>query len=816
MSPSRFPTTPPTLTPTAILSFNLDTVRARLLATRKPLPVEDDPHVSLAGAGVNVQDMDAAANALERVIHKTDFDAMQIIGQFNRGFIIARRRTQGRGGGPMDDLFIIDQHAADEMFNFERLQRTTQIHSQRLLRPQRVDLAPSDELVAAEHGDWLKLNGFEIRVNDGAAPGSRVELLSKPVSRDTVFDLHDLEELLYHLRESPVRSAYRRIRCTKARDMFASRACRKSIMIGSALDMRQMASVVQHMGEAEQPWSESAGADDADARTRSGEDMWRAVVQARETLDEARDCLFAVEEVRQALLASYEVSAPGRTSAQLRALDTAVHDLDVSDTKSAAYLRAAARAVGDGAEAQDMYAHLQAERSHVHTCVAALHEELKQDRVFVVLRDVCAQAHRLMDNLDAAMELALRPGAHGLRVLDTKTEYYRPAVLQVLRVLQHSGENARSDSAQAAIQHTRDRWQRMEQRLDDVRVAAATHALSTQLAVSERAANTAADTFRSKEKRPAESDDVAASAWRAPIGTPGKTPRTPTRQRPGITRLPSGVKTQPRAASTAGPSSARRLARERRASGIPAVSRWTGQLPPSPAWTAAEADAHSSPSVPLRAHSVLDVAGAPRTRGLYYRPPSSHPANVPVVRESRIPRLSMPHVAEPTPPATPSHVDSGTAPGAERTPRLRRAATHSSLRGGTQRPLSTVVRTPDGGSAQSAQRPSSSVDTRTANRARSTYVPNARDALDIGVARVCNERGIVVDRLDASGGAYDPSPYDQYNLYSLLTKPVACRLLHMHRPVDPKLVETRNVQVRVGGGWLELAQWLDARTVPCG
>ena len=37
---------------------------------------------------------------------------LQIVGQFNLGFIVARL---GR------DLYIIDQHAADEKYNFERL-----------------------------------------------------------------------------------------------------------------------------------------------------------------------------------------------------------------------------------------------------------------------------------------------------------------------------------------------------------------------------------------------------------------------------------------------------------------------------------------------------------------------------------------------------------------------------------------------------------------------------------------------------------------------------------------------------------------------
>lgn len=36
--------------------------------------------------------------------------------------------------------------------------------------------------------------------------------------------------------------------------MFASRACRKSVMIGTALNVDQMKKIVRHMSEIEQPW----------------------------------------------------------------------------------------------------------------------------------------------------------------------------------------------------------------------------------------------------------------------------------------------------------------------------------------------------------------------------------------------------------------------------------------------------------------------------------------------------------------------------------------------------------------------------------
>ena len=56
-----------------------------------------------------------AATELERRFNKKDFVGMTIHGQFNKGFIMA---SSGR------ELFIIDQHASDEKFNFERLQDT--------------------------------------------------------------------------------------------------------------------------------------------------------------------------------------------------------------------------------------------------------------------------------------------------------------------------------------------------------------------------------------------------------------------------------------------------------------------------------------------------------------------------------------------------------------------------------------------------------------------------------------------------------------------------------------------------------------------
>lgn len=61
---------------------------------------------------------------LSKEISKDSFKEMKVVGQFNLGFIITRLE---------DDLFIIDQHATDEIYNFETLQKTTELTNQKLV-----------------------------------------------------------------------------------------------------------------------------------------------------------------------------------------------------------------------------------------------------------------------------------------------------------------------------------------------------------------------------------------------------------------------------------------------------------------------------------------------------------------------------------------------------------------------------------------------------------------------------------------------------------------------------------------------------------
>ncbi|THU96806.1 hypothetical protein K435DRAFT_722494 [Dendrothele bispora CBS 962.96] len=243
--------------------------------------IDDDSSGSGGSVGEDTTLSDNAQEAeaqLARVIDKKDFGRMDIIGQFNLGFIIVRKRgydeaVGGRspqeGGASevalkLDDLFIVDQHAADEKYNFETLQQTTNIQSQKLFRPQPLELTASDELVALENLDILKKNGFELEVReddpdvqmmDDETSGTqtrRLSLVAQPVSKSTVFGMKDLEELIHLMQDRPTGQM---VRCSKARAMFASRACRKSVMVGMPLTKGQMTTVVQHMGTMDQPWN---------------------------------------------------------------------------------------------------------------------------------------------------------------------------------------------------------------------------------------------------------------------------------------------------------------------------------------------------------------------------------------------------------------------------------------------------------------------------------------------------------------------------------------------------------------------------------
>ena len=146
---------------------------------------------------------------------------MRVVGQFNLGFILA---TLG------EDLFIVDQHASDEVYNFERLQRVTTLNRQPLIAPARLGLTAAEEQTVRRHADVFLANGFGFCEDAesgatgppgaedaaaGCAPGCCLALQSVPFSKGTTFGVADVHELIGMLDDgayaAPARRRARRL-----------------------------------------------------------------------------------------------------------------------------------------------------------------------------------------------------------------------------------------------------------------------------------------------------------------------------------------------------------------------------------------------------------------------------------------------------------------------------------------------------------------------------------------------------------------------------------------------------------------------------
>ncbi|CAI1684498.1 hypothetical protein SEUBUCD646_0N02360 [Saccharomyces eubayanus] len=206
-------------------------------------------HKNLIKKERELENFEEGEKYLTLTVSKEDFKKMEIVGQFNLGFIIVTRKI-----GDKYDLFIVDQHASDEKYNFETLQTVTVFRSQKLIIPQPVDLSVIDELTVLDNLPVFEKNGFKLKIDEEEEFGSRIKLLSLPTSKQTLFDLDDFNELIHLVKED---GGLRRdsIRCSKIRSMFAMRACRSSIMIGKPLNRKTMSKVVHNLSGLDKPWN---------------------------------------------------------------------------------------------------------------------------------------------------------------------------------------------------------------------------------------------------------------------------------------------------------------------------------------------------------------------------------------------------------------------------------------------------------------------------------------------------------------------------------------------------------------------------------
>jgi len=225
---------------------------------------------------------DLSANNKTVSLAKEEFVEMRIIGQFNLGFILAMCKN--------NHLWILDQHACDEKYNFEKMFAETKVHEQQLIKPLPLELSPSEEHCVVENMRIFVQNGFRFRFDVRKPVRHRLSLTSIPHSgsggdgrKAVQFGKEDVGALCAILGAdgdssssgyiagsgtgadgggSMGNNAVRRyagtgrtiIRLPKAVAMFASRACRSSVMIGDSLSKQEMEQIVRKLDSLEQPW----------------------------------------------------------------------------------------------------------------------------------------------------------------------------------------------------------------------------------------------------------------------------------------------------------------------------------------------------------------------------------------------------------------------------------------------------------------------------------------------------------------------------------------------------------------------------------
>ncbi|UTX44396.1 DNA mismatch repair protein Pms1 [Encephalitozoon hellem] len=164
---------------------------------------------------------------------KGDFSRLEVIGQFNNGFIISKLEKNGSVY-----LVAVDQHAADEIKNFESIRKTFRMKKQSVIVPVKLDLTPIEEMVVSDNLELFERNGFVIK-------NGMLEAI--PVYKNQVFGIKEFREFLESVKNDEHEFK-------KIRDIVASKACRTSVMIGDALSIADMKRIVKGLASLDRPW----------------------------------------------------------------------------------------------------------------------------------------------------------------------------------------------------------------------------------------------------------------------------------------------------------------------------------------------------------------------------------------------------------------------------------------------------------------------------------------------------------------------------------------------------------------------------------
>ena len=160
------------------------------------------------------------------------------------------------------------------------MQLSTTIHQQPLISPLPIETTAAEEILIKENIHVFEANGFKLHIDECQPPGKRVKVCAFPFSKSVQFGVEDIHELASLLEEScsdrsltttyvpkvTIKNNYLGdksssigkdyvLRLPKLLTMFASRACRSAVMIGTALKTQEMQAIINQLANIEQPWN---------------------------------------------------------------------------------------------------------------------------------------------------------------------------------------------------------------------------------------------------------------------------------------------------------------------------------------------------------------------------------------------------------------------------------------------------------------------------------------------------------------------------------------------------------------------------------
>ncbi|WP_435118054.1 DNA mismatch repair endonuclease MutL [Halolamina sp. C58] len=161
-----------------------------------------------------------------------------VLGQFRETYLLC---AEG------EELLVIDQHAAHERVNFERLRAAVsgaEIERVDLSPPETVSLSPAEAAVVEERADELAALGFDAEPFGGAT----VKLSTVPAPLGRPADVGAFRETLAALASGDDPADARE-------DALADLACHPSLKAGDALETDEAQALVERLGQCEQPFA---------------------------------------------------------------------------------------------------------------------------------------------------------------------------------------------------------------------------------------------------------------------------------------------------------------------------------------------------------------------------------------------------------------------------------------------------------------------------------------------------------------------------------------------------------------------------------